>query len=148
MENETEVNDARNIQEQPETVATPEQKGESYSRPGADSQRSSAYQGEKNSSIAVISYLTIIGLVIAFVMNNEKKEAFARYHSRQSLGLNIAALALSLVNVIPVLGWIVSVVGFFILLYMWIVGLMNAINGKEKAVPILGKQFEEWFKSI
>ncbi|NLY23424.1 MAG: hypothetical protein GX042_00230 [Bacteroidales bacterium] len=101
-----------------------------------------------NNTIAIISYLTLVGLVIAFVMNNEKKEAFARYHIRQSLGLNIASLALSIINVIPVLGWIVSIVGFFVLLYMWIVGLMNAINGKEKPVPILGKQFEEWFKSI
>jgi len=148
MENETEVNDGRIMQEQPGSVATPEQKSEPFGHPGTDSQRSSAQQGEKNNSIAVISYLTLIGLVIAFVMNNEKKEEFARYHIRQSLGLNIAALALSFVNVIPILGWIVSIVGFFVLLYMWIVGLMNAINGKEKAVPILGKQFEEWFKSI
>ena len=31
-------------------------------------------------NIAIISYLTVIGLVIAFVMNNEKKEPFARFH--------------------------------------------------------------------
>jgi|LSQX01.1.fsa_nt_gb uncharacterized membrane protein len=148
MGNETEVNDAQNIQEQPEKVAIPEQESGPYTPPGGDSQRSSSRQGEMNNTIAIISYLTLVGLVIAFVMNNEKKEAFARYHIRQSLGLNIASLALSIINVIPVLGWIVSIVGFFVLLYMWIVGLMNAINGKEKPVPILGKQFEEWFKSI
>ncbi|MDD2299527.1 MAG: hypothetical protein PHQ67_07205 [Fermentimonas sp.] len=99
-------------------------------------------------NIAIISYLTVIGLVIAFVMNNEKKEPFARFHIRQSLGIVLTSLALGIVNIIPILGWIISIVGFFVLLYMWIVGLLNAINGKEKVVPILGDKFEEWFKSI
>lgn len=149
MENETDVtNDAINIPEQPETVATTEQKSGLNDSPGADSQSNSTPLVEKNNPIAIISYITLIGLVIAFVMNNEKKDEFARYHIRQSLGLNIASLALSIINVIPVLGWIVSIVGFFILFFLWIVGLMNAINGKEKPVPLIGKQFEDWFKSV
>ena len=36
-------------------------------------------------NIAIISYITIIGLIIAFVMNNDKKDAFASYHIKQSL---------------------------------------------------------------
>ena len=99
-------------------------------------------------NIAIISYLTVIGLIIAFVLNNEKKEAFAKYHIRQSLGLVLTSLALSVVNIIPILGWIVSLIGFFVLLYMWIVGLLNAINGREKAVPILGDKYNEWLKNI
>lgn len=149
MENETDVtNDALNSPEQPETAATTEQKSGLNDRPGADSQSNMPPPVEKNNSMAIISYLTIIGLLIAFVMNNEKKEAFARYHIRQSLGLNVAALALSIINVIPILGWVVSIAGYFILLYMWIVGFINAINGREKPVPLLGKQFEDWFKSV
>ena len=31
---------------------------------------------------------------------------------------------------------------------MWIMGLMNAINGKEKTVPLLGNKYEEWFSGI
>ncbi|MDD4777936.1 MAG: hypothetical protein PHV53_06560 [Fermentimonas sp.] len=99
-------------------------------------------------NIAIISYLTVIGLVIAFVMNNEKKEPFALFHIRQSLGIVLTSVALGIVNIIPILGWIISIVGFFVLLYMWIVGLLNAVNGKEKVVPIIGEKFEEWFKSI
>jgi len=37
--------------------------------------------------IALISYLTLIGLLIAFVMNNDKKYEFAKFHIRQSLGM-------------------------------------------------------------
>ncbi|NLO69984.1 MAG: hypothetical protein GX102_03370 [Porphyromonadaceae bacterium] len=103
---------------------------------------------EEKNSLAIIAYLTIIGLIVAFVMNNEKKEPFASYHIRQSLGLGITGLALGFANIIPILGWIVSILGMFVLLYMWIVGLMNAIRGKQEPMPILGKKYEEWFKSI
>lgn len=99
-------------------------------------------------TIAIVSYLTVIGLIVAFVMNNEKKDNFSAYHIRQSLGLVLTSIALSLINVIPILGWIISLIGAFVLLYMWIMGLLNAINGKEKPVPILGTKYEEWLKSI
>ena len=99
-------------------------------------------------TIAIIAYLTIIGLIIAFVMNNDKKNPFANFHIRQSLGLGLTALALSLINIIPILGWLISFIGFFIILFMWIMGLLNAINGKEKTVPILGEKYKEWFKTI
>ncbi|PKP16851.1 MAG: hypothetical protein CVU07_05590 [Bacteroidetes bacterium HGW-Bacteroidetes-23] len=97
---------------------------------------------------AMIAYITIIGLIIAFVMNNEKKNEFARFHIRQSLGLALTGLALGIIGMIPILGWIVYFVGIFILLYMWIIGLMNAINSKEKTVPFLGDKYAEWFKNL
>ncbi|NCO64428.1 MAG: hypothetical protein GW839_00025 [Flavobacteriales bacterium] len=98
--------------------------------------------------IATITYITIIGLIIAFVMNNEKKNAFASYHIKQSLGLALTGLALGVIGMIPILGWIINIFGIFVLLYMWIMGLVNAINGQEKAVPILGNKYIEWFKNL
>ena len=102
----------------------------------------------QDKTIAIVAYLTVIGLVVALVLNNEKKDLFAKYHIRQSLGLVLTSIALSLINVIPILGWIVSMVGAFVLLYMWVMGLLNAINGREKPVPILGENYEEWLKSV
>jgi uncharacterized membrane protein len=98
--------------------------------------------------IALISYLTLIGLLIAFVMNNDKKYEFAKFHIRQSLGVFLSAIALSFIGIIPVLGWLVWIVGIFVLLYMWIIGLMNAINGKQEVVPILGEKYAEIFKNL
>jgi|TARA_R100000479_G_scaffold51000_3_gene24237 uncharacterized membrane protein len=99
-------------------------------------------------TIAVISYLTIIGLIIAYVMNNDKKTEFGAYHIRQSIGLAATGLALGVVGLIPILGWIVSVLGTLLLIYMWVMGLVNAMNEKKKPLPFFGKKFEEWFKSI
>jgi hypothetical protein len=31
---------------------------------------------------------------------------------------------------------------------MWIMGLVNAINGQEKPVPILGNKYLEWFENL
>lgn len=99
-------------------------------------------------SIATIAYITFIGLIIAYVMNKDKKEAFANYHIKQSLGLALTGLALGIISLIPILGWIIYIVGIFVLLYMWIMGLMNAINKKEQPVPFLGEKFNEWFKNV
>jgi uncharacterized membrane protein len=81
-------------------------------------------------------------------MNNDKKNSFAGYHIRQSLGLAVTGLALGAIGMIPILGWIIDIVGLFVLLYMWIMGLLNAINSKEKPVPILGNKYAEWFKNV
>lgn len=99
-------------------------------------------------NIAVISYITIIGLIVAFVMNNDKKYPFARYHISQSLGLALTGLVLGIVAMIPILGWIIYILGFFVIVYMWIMGLLNAVNKVEKPVPIMGKHYEKWFANI
>lgn len=111
-------------------------------------QETTIIKSDEGKKIAVIAYITIIGLIIAFVMNNEKKEPFATYHIRQSLGLGLTSLALGAIGVIPILGWFISFFGFFVILYMWVMGLMNAINAKEKPIPFLGNKYAEWFKSI
>lgn len=98
--------------------------------------------------IAIISYITIIGLIAAFIMNSEKKAAFANFHIRQVLGLAVTGLALGIFGMIPILGWLVAIFGSILLVIMWVVGLINAVNGKEKPVPILGNKYQEWFKGV
>ncbi|UOE39748.1 hypothetical protein MTP09_07385 [Chryseobacterium suipulveris] len=99
-------------------------------------------------STAIIAYITLIGLIVAFVQNSEKKNAYANFHIRQSLGLMCTGLALSLINIIPLLGWIICIVGMFVLLVLWIKGLLNAINGKELPVPVMGNLYDKWFSGI
>lgn len=103
---------------------------------------------EQGKTIAIIAYLTIVGLIIAFVLNNDKKNSFAAYHIRQSLGIGLTSVALTFVNIIPILGWIVSMVGAVIILIMVIQGLISALNGQEKPVMLLGEKYQEWLSSI
>lgn len=104
--------------------------------------------GQEAKTIAIIAYLTVIGLLIAFVMNNEKKYEFASFHIRQSLGLIVVSLGLFIIGMVPVLGWIISFLGSLFLLVLWIIGLINAINHEEKPVPVLGTYFQDWFGNI
>ncbi|WP_339839138.1 hypothetical protein [uncultured Maribacter sp.] len=104
-----------------------------------------ASEGKK---IATIAYITFIGLIIAFVMNKDKEDSFATYHIKQSLGLAITGLALLVIGMIPFLGWIINILGIFVLLYMWVIGFMNAINEKESPVPFLGEKYKEWVKNM
>lgn len=111
-----------------------------------DNQPQNSIDDGKN--IAIIAYLTLIGLIIAFVLNNEKKNEFARFHIRQSLGIIITLFAVSILSYIPYIGWIISIVGVLVGVIMWIIGIMNAANGKQKVVPILGEQYNSLFAGI
>lgn len=113
-----------------------------------NSTRSSQSAINEGKGIAVIAYLTLIGLIVAFVMNNDRKNSFAAFHIRQMLGLSVTGMALMIINVIPILGWLVSILGSVIMLVLWIIGLINAANGKEEPIPVLGEHYKKWFKGI
>lgn len=96
---------------------------------------------------AIISYITWIGTIIAFIMNNDKRNSFAAFHIRQMIGLSI----FSLVNtfIIARYGgvWASGIVGL-VLFVLWIIGFVGAIQGEEKKVPLVGDLFQDWFKGI
>ena len=63
----------------------------------------------------------------------------AKFHLNQALVIWLAGIILGIVAVIPILGWIVGLVGSIFLFVCWIMGLVYAIQEQEKEVPILGK---------
>lgn len=96
---------------------------------------------EDGKTIAIISYVTLIGWVVALVMNNDKKNTFAKFHIRQSLLLMLVGLVLSF---IPIIGWLANIG----VLVLWVMALISAINGQEKELPIIGQYAQEWFKGL
>ncbi|MCB0472667.1 MAG: hypothetical protein KDC56_06375 [Flavobacteriaceae bacterium] len=97
-------------------------------------------------TIAIISYITWIGTLIAFIMNNEKKNSFASFHIRQMIGLIILQFIEALIR-----GFVNGYLGYAIWVFalvLWIIGIIGAVQGEEKKVPLLGDQFQDWFKSI
>lgn len=103
---------------------------------------------EEGKTMALIAYITIFGLLIAYITNNDKKNPFTAYHIRQSLGLGLTGIALMIVNWLPYIGWLIGMIGGIALLVLWVLGLVNAINGKEEPIPVVGSYFEQWFKNI
>lgn len=92
-------------------------------------------------NIALIAHLTLIGWIIALVMNNNSKDEFGSFYIRQVLGLGLLGLVLSF---IPLLGWIATLAVFV----LWILSLIGALNGEKKLTPGLGEYFQDWFKSL
>lgn len=98
--------------------------------------------------IGLIAYLTIIGLIIAMVKNSEKYTEFGKYHIRQSLGIFLTGFSLFIIGFVPFVGWVISLLGVFLVIYMLIMGIINAINGRMTPVPVLGEKYNDWLKSL
>lgn len=99
-------------------------------------------------TIGIISYITLIGTIIALVINNNDKNPYASFHIRQALGLGLSLIVVSVIAIIPILGWIIYLIGGLFLFVCWIIGLIGALNGEEKLVPVLGEKYQEWFKGL
>lgn len=91
----------------------------------------------EDKTVAILSYITVIGFIAAIIVHMNKKTQLGAFHLRQMLGL----LLTSLVGVIPFLGWLVLVC----VLVLWIMGLISAIKGEMKPVPLVGPFYQKWF---
>lgn len=102
---------------------------------------------EQGKICAILAWFFPIGLIWFFVDENMKKNKFAGFHVKQSLVLAIVAIIINVVGtIIPVLGWfIILPIGNLLVFVFFIIGLIKAIQGEEKELPIIGK-FGEKFK--
>jgi len=106
-------------------------------------------------TVAIVSYLSIIGWIIAYVMYGSNKTQLGAYHLRQTIALFVVGIVTWMVQMflifIPVIGWIIGILLIFVyllLFILWLFGFIAAINGQEKPMPIIGKKAQEWFKGI
>ncbi|MFD0990364.1 hypothetical protein ACFQ1R_09670 [Mariniflexile jejuense] len=91
--------------------------------------------------MAIIAHITLIGWIIALVMNNGNKNELASFYIRQMLGLMIISF---LLYFIPLVGWVLNLG----LIALWVISLIGALEGQKKLVPIVGEYFQDWFKSL
>lgn len=96
---------------------------------------------------AIISYLTWIGTVVAYIMNSSKKNHFASFHIRQMVGLGVCQL-INWWIIYKFVGKMAGGIIAFVLFVLWVIGFIGALKGEYKKVPLLGDQFQEWFKGI
>lgn len=96
---------------------------------------------------AIISYITIIGTIIAFFLNNDKKNKFANFHIRQALGLWLTFFALGyIVGVFD--NWLITFAFWFFFGVLFIYGFINAVSGHAQTVPLLGSFFQKIFANF
>ena len=111
-----------------------------------------AASATEDRTVAILTYITIIGFIIAIVMHSSKKTALGSFHLRQGLGLFLTGLVIwipcVIISMIPIVNFIMILVWPLLgisLLVLWIIGLLAAVNGQQKPMPIVGEQYQKWF---
>lgn len=102
---------------------------------------------EKGKTTAIISYILLIGVLIALSINSDDKNKFASFHIRQSLGLTLSFISVGLLisnfsnTQIYASFWI-----FFSVLFGF--GIISAIKGETKPIPLVGEFYQKVFKNL
>lgn len=91
---------------------------------------------EKNKVVSLLAY--ILFFIPLFAAPDSK---FARYHANQGLILFIFSIALNIVGSITTfifIGLIILAFGWIFILVLVIMGIINALNGQAKPLPLIG----------
>lgn len=114
-------------------------------------------QQDQGKTVAILRYITLIGLIIAFILHNDdkNKSELGAFHLRQAIGIFATGMSLSIAQFIfvfiPFLGWLINValtVSMVALFVFWILGIISAINQEKKEVPFVGAFYQNLFSGI
>lgn len=99
---------------------------------------------EENKIWALVAYI----IFFLPLLTEAKKSPFVKFHVKQSILLFITSVIVSLFGTyVPFVGWfIIMPLGSLFVLILWIMGIINTINGEKKNLPVIGKYAEQWFK--
>lgn len=96
---------------------------------------------------AALAYLGILAVVLFFV---EKKSSFVRYHVGQGMNLFVLEIVYGIIYqflaaAVLMISWrlyfLVKLIGAVALVFpaLAVIGIINAVNGQEKELPVIGK---------
>ena len=91
--------------------------------------------------VGVLSYITLIGWIVALILNLNGRTSLGSFHIRQALFLGLVSMVLMF---IPVIGWFLQVV----VLIFAIMGIIYAAQGKETELPLIGATAQKLFKGL
>lgn len=96
---------------------------------------------DSGKTIAILAHITIIGWIIAIIMNGSNKTEIGSYYIRQTLGIWIFMLVLGFV---PLVGCFAGIIGIVLI----IISLVAAVSGKMTPTVGVGHLFQDWFKAL
>lgn len=114
--------------------------------------QTSAQQEDKTA--AILSYITLIGFIIAIVMQGSNKTKLGSYHLKQALGVICTGVAawilMMIIAFIPFVNFLLIILApaiWIFILVLVIMGVINAANGQFKPLPLFGSLYEKLFAS-
>lgn len=91
----------------------------------------------KNTGMAIVAYIIFF---VPLLVDGAKNDPFVKFHVKQGLVLLLFSIAVSILgSIIPLIGWfIIAPLGSIFALVLFIMGVINAANGVEKPLPVIG----------
>ncbi len=116
----------------------------------------------EDKTAAIVCYLTLIGFIVAIILNSNKKTKLGAFHLRQAMGFILtgflggicvailcAVIGVLLAFIIKFLAvivvWLIYFSFVISMLALWVMGLIAAINGQMKPMPVVGPMYQKWF---
>jgi hypothetical protein len=101
-----------------------------------------------NTNSAWLAYLSPIGWLIALLQFKQtgSKSSLVLLHLRQMMGLMIILVLLWILQAVYIYSERVNYItipSYFLLFGLWIKGFSDAINNREKPVPVIGKMLQQ-----
>jgi len=86
---------------------------------------------------AALSYIWVLVLI---PLLTKKDSEFCQFHAKQGLVLFISSFVVMVLGMIPILGWLIILpLGWLFVLILSILGIINALAGKQWEMPYLGQ---------
>jgi len=104
-----------------------------------------------NRAWSIVSYITLIGWLVAYFLGKDKADSFYKYHMRQSLGLFLSMLLFTIViNMLARIFVVLDLLNLLQVLFLIeiVIGIVNASNLEKKPLPVIGKYFEDKFSFL
>jgi len=90
--------------------------------------------------------MAVLGYIIFFIplLTEAKTDPFVKYHVKQGFILFITCIVSMIIGKIPVIGSIANWALNIGILVLLVIGILNALNGKEAPLPFIGKYAEKF----
>ncbi len=96
-----------------------------------------------NTSAKLLAVLAYLGILVLIPILVAKEDKFVRFHANQGAVLFITEIIFSIIAsvllLIPILGWIVFIAVYIGIIVLTIMGIVNAVSGDTKRLPLIGK---------
>ncbi len=104
---------------------------------------------DQDGAMIFLSYFGIFSLIPFLTV---KDSDYIRWHAKQGLTFTAvwfaAYIALLIVNVIPVIGTIIGLIGWAVMgvggFVLWIMAMVKAFGGERWKIPVIGDLAEKW----
>jgi len=89
---------------------------------------------------AILAYLWILCLIPLILKKDNK---FVLFHARQGLVVFVVELALGIIGIIPILGWIIAFFGTVLFSVLSLIGIVQVLTGKYWKMPVVAEIAEQ-----